>query len=88
MVAKNMCTCKQNRAGSVIRGVPLSASGKPVLAQDTGHVNSYTTSNWILFATPSLMALCGIDELSQLYQHARAARDSAVDYFDLGPSSR
>jgi hypothetical protein len=59
------------------------ASGKPVLAQDTGLAGLYPLGDGLLaFATPD-EAVAGVEEIAGDYaRHARAARELAVELFD------
>ena len=82
MVAKNMYV--QTKSGWFSdRSICYLASGKPVLAQDTGLKNLYpTTAGLLLFSTLE-EAVAGVEEISSDYQrHAQAARELAEAYFD------
>jgi len=82
MVAKNMYV--QTKGGWFSdRSICYLASGKPVLAQDTGLKNLYPVGEGLLAFTTLEEALSGVEELSRDYtRHARAARAIAEDYFD------
>jgi hypothetical protein len=82
MVAKNMYV--QTRSGWFSdRSICYLASGKPVLAQDTGLRELYPTGKGLLTFTDLEEAVAGVGELSADYDgHARAARAIAEDYFD------
>ncbi len=59
------------------------ASGRPVLAQDTGFRRSLPTGSGLLTFTNVDDAHAGVAELEADYpRHARAARDLAAAYFD------
>jgi hypothetical protein len=61
------------------------ASGKPVLAQDTGFGATLPTGEGLIaFSTPD-EAVAGVEEIEGSYErHARAARELAEEYFDSG----
>src|SRR3712207_421699 len=82
MVAKNMYV--QARSGWVSdRSICYLASGKPVLAQDTGLQGLYPTGEGLLLFATLDEALVGVEEISRDYaRHTRAARDLAENYFD------
>jgi hypothetical protein len=82
MVAKNMYV--QSRSGWFSdRSICYLASGKPVLAQDTGLEDLYPRDRGLLtFGTPD-EAVARVGELAHDYaRHARAARAIAEEYFD------
>jgi hypothetical protein len=82
MVAKNMYV-QTNSGWFSDRSICYLASGKPVLAQDTGFKQLYPTGEGLVAFTTLEEALSGVEELSQDYaRHARAARALAEDYFD------
>lgn len=82
MVAKNMYV-ESNGGWFSDRSICYLASGKPVLAQDTGIKHLYPTGEGLLTFTTMEEALSGLEELSRDYtRHARAARAIAEDYFD------
>jgi hypothetical protein len=82
MVAKNMYV--QAKSGWFSdRSICYLASGKPVLAQDTGLQGLYPTGEGLLGFTTLDEALAGVEEISRNYtRHTRAARVLAEDYFD------
>lgn len=82
MVAKNMYV--QSKSGWFSdRSICYLASGKPVLAQDTGLGERYPTGEGLILFTTLDQACAGVAELSGNYRrHARAARDLAEAYFD------
>jgi hypothetical protein len=82
MVAKNMYV--QAKSGWVSdRSICYLASGKPVLAQDTGLQGLYPTGEGLLTFTTLDEALASVEEISRNYtRHTRAARVLAEDYFD------
>ncbi len=82
MVAKNMYV--RSRSGWFSdRSVCYLASGKPVLAQDTGTGEAYPIGEGLLtFSTPD-QARVGIEQIQAEYpRHAAAARRIAADHFD------
>jgi hypothetical protein len=82
MVAKNMYVQTQSGWFSD-RSICYLASGKPVLAQDTGLRELYPTGVGLLTFTTLEEAVTGVEELAGAYpRHARAARALAEDYFD------
>jgi hypothetical protein len=82
MVAKNMYV-QTNSGWFSDRSICYLASGRPVLAQDTGFKRLYPTGEGLLTFATLEEALSGVEELSRDYaHHARAARDLATDYFD------
>jgi hypothetical protein len=82
MVAKNMYV--QAHSGWFSdRSICYLASGKPVLAQDTGLEHLIPTGEGLLTFTTVEEALAGIEEISRDYpRHARAARALAQEIFD------
>jgi hypothetical protein len=82
MVAKNMYV-QTNSGWFSDRSICYLASGRPVLAEDTGLARLYPTGEGLLtFVTPD-EALVGVDALTHDYEHhARAARSIAASYFD------
>jgi hypothetical protein len=82
MVAKNMYV--QGNSGWLSeRSLCYLASGKPVLAQDTGFTQHYPTGEGLLAFTTVEEASSGVEEISRnRAHHARAARVLAEDYFD------
>ena len=82
MVAKNIYVATQSGWFSDRSGCYL-ASGKPVLAQDTGLSSLYPVGEGLLTFTSLEGAIAGVEEISRNYsRHARAARDIAEEYFD------
>lgn len=81
-VAKNMYV--QTRSGWFSdRSICYLASGKPVLAQDTGFARRYPTGEGLLSFATLEEALAGVEELgSAPERHGRAARALAEAYFD------
>ena len=82
MVAKNMYV--ESASGWVSdRSICYLASGKPVLAQDTGIGHRYPVGAGLLTYTTLEEAAAGVEEIWGNYDHhARAARDLAEAYFD------
>lgn len=82
MVAKNMYV--QTCGGWFSdRSICYLASGRPVLAQDTGLRHLYPTGEGLLTFTTLEEALAGVEALSHDYaRHARAARAIAEEYFN------
>jgi hypothetical protein len=82
MVAKNMYV--QSHSGWFSeRSMCYLASGKPVLAQDTGIRSHYPAGEGLLTFTTLDEALEGIEALTRDYsRHSRAARELAEEYFD------
>ena len=82
MTAKNIYV-QANSGWFSDRSACYLASGKPVLAQDTGLERLYPTDEGLLTFTTPEEALAGVEELSRDYAHqAQAARAVAVEYFD------
>jgi hypothetical protein len=65
------------------RSICYLASGRPVVAQDTGFAGILPSGEGLMmFSTPD-QAVAGIDVVSSNYgRHARAARELAEEYFD------
>lgn len=82
MVAKNMYV--QSHSGWFSdRSICYLASGKPVLAQDTGLEELFPTGEGLLTFGDLEEALAGVEEISNNYsRHARVARALAEEYFD------
>ncbi len=82
MVAKNMYV--QSRSGWVSdRSVCYLASGKPVLAQDTGLGDRYPTGEGLITFTTLDEAVAGVEAITTDYErHCRAARQVAEEHFD------
>jgi hypothetical protein len=65
------------------RSICYLASGKPVLAQDTGFTRHYPTGEGLLAFSTLDEALEGVDEISRDYRrHSLAARALAEEWFD------
>ncbi|MGY1688897.1 hypothetical protein [Geodermatophilus sp. SYSU D01105] len=82
MVAKNMYV--RSRSGWVSdRSICYLASGRPVLAQDTGLADRYPLGEGLVTYTTLDEAAAGVEEIcGNRRRHARAARDLAEEYFD------
>jgi len=82
MVAKNMYV--QTHSGWFSdRSICYLASGRPVLAQDTGLERLLPAGAGLLTFTSLEEARAGVEELTRDYgRHARAARSIAEEYFD------
>lgn len=82
MVAKNLFV--QSRSGWFSdRSACYLASGKPVLAQDTGNKHVYPTGEGLITFGTVDEALAGVRAVMDDYaRHARAARALAEEYFD------
>ena len=82
MVAKNMYV--QSRSGWFSdRSICYLASGKPVLAQDTGLGRVYPEGEGLVTYSTLDEAIGGVEEICGNYpRHARAARGVAEEYFD------
>jgi hypothetical protein len=82
MVAKNMYV--DTRGGWFSdRSACYLASGRPVLAQDTGNASLYPTGAGLLTFSTLGEAVSGVESISRDYpRHALAARDIAEKYFD------
>ena len=82
MVAKNMYV--ETRGGWFSdRSACYLASGKPVLAQDTGIASLYPTGEGLLTFSTLVEAVTGVEAISSAHlRHAQAARELAEEYFD------
>jgi hypothetical protein len=82
MIAKNMYV--EARSGWFSdRSICYLASGKPVLAQDTGFGRRYATGEGLLSFSTLEEAAGGAEELLRDYRrHSQAARQLAEEYFD------
>jgi hypothetical protein len=82
MVAKNLYV--QTRSGWFSdRSICYLASGKPVLAQDTGLAQHYPLGKGLLPFSTLEEAVAGAEEIAGNYDaHCRAARNIAEEYFD------
>lgn len=82
MVAKNMYV--RSHGGWVSdRSICYLASGKPVLAQDTGFSRRYPVGEGLLAFKTLEEARAGVEEISRNYaRHGHAARAVAEEYFD------
>jgi hypothetical protein len=82
MVAKNMYV-QSNSGWFSDRSICYLASGKPVLAQDTGLGSLYPLGRGLLTFSTLEEAHAGVEEIASSYEsHCRAARDIAEEYFD------
>jgi hypothetical protein len=82
MVAKGMYVQTQSGWFSD-RSICYLASGRPVLAQDTGISQLYPTGEGLLTFTTLDEAIAGVEEVTRAYaRHSRAARALAEEYFD------
>jgi hypothetical protein len=82
MVAKNMYV-KSVSGWFSDRSICYLASGKPVLAQDTGLRHLYPVGEGLLTFSTLDEAAAGVEEIEGNYgRHSAAARALAVDYFD------
>ena len=82
MIAKNMYV--ESRSGWFSdRSICYLASGKPVLAQDTGFGDRYANNEGIVAFSDLDGAVAGADLISGDYaRHSRAAREIAEEHFD------
>jgi hypothetical protein len=65
------------------RSVYYLASGRPVLARDTGIGHLYPTGAGLVTFSTLAEAVSGVEAINRDYaRHARAARDIAVEFFD------
>ena len=82
MVAKNMYV--QSKSGWFSdRSICYLASGRPVLAQDTGLADLYATGEGLITFQTLGEAAAGAAEIGRDYKrHARRARKIAEEYFD------
>lgn len=65
------------------RSICYLASGRPVVAQETGWSRLLPTGDGLFAFETSEDVLAGIDALNENYaRHSQAARDVAVEYFD------
>ena len=82
MVAKNMYVETQSGWFSD-RSICYLASGKPVLAQDTGLAGLYPTDQGLITFRTLDDAAAGAKEIHHNYEfHARRAREVAEEFFD------
>jgi hypothetical protein len=82
LVAKNIYVDTQSGWFSD-RSICYLASGKPVLAQDTGLDELYPLGEGLLTFSTLDDAVAGVEEIAGDYdRHARAARELAVEHFD------
>ncbi len=81
-VAQNMYV--ETRGGWLSdRSLCYLASGKPVLAQETGFSRNYPTGEGLIAFTTLDEAAAGVEEIERNYErHSRAARALAEEYFD------
>ena len=82
LVAKNMYV--QSRSGWISdRSVCYLASGKPVLAQDTGFGDRYSKGEGLVTFTALDEAVEGVERITRDYErHCQAARRIAEEHFD------
>ncbi|HET9593721.1 MAG TPA: hypothetical protein VFP17_12490 [Solirubrobacterales bacterium] len=67
------------------RSLAYLASGKPVLAQDTGFSERYPTGEGLLAFSDLAGAKAGVEAIqADPERHARAAREIAVEHFESG----
>ncbi len=82
MVAKNMYV-QTNSGWFSDRSICYLASGKPVIAQDTGLKEIYSTGEGLITFTNLEEAVDGVEKINGDYQrHSKAARCIAEEYFD------
>jgi hypothetical protein len=82
LVAKNMYV-RSNSGWFSDRSICYLASGKPVVAQDTGLKHLYPTGKGLLTFSTLDEAVALVEEVNTHYpQHCRAAREIAEEYFD------
>jgi hypothetical protein len=82
MIAKNMYV-ESNSGWFSDRSICYLASGKPVLAQDTGIEKHYPTREGIVAFRTIDEAVAGVEDISEHFdKHSRTARQIAEDYFD------
>jgi len=81
-VAQNMYVA--TRSGWLSdRSLCYLASGKPVLAQDTGFSDNYPVGEGLIAFSTLEEAAAGVEEIECNYErHSRAARELAEEYFD------
>ena len=81
-VAKDLYV--QSRGGWISdRSICYLASGKPVLAQETGLSRHYPAGEGLLTYSTLEEAVAGVEEITRRPdRHARAARELAEEYFD------
>jgi hypothetical protein len=82
MVAKNIYV-QSNSGWFSDRSICYLASGRPVLAQDTGLKGLYPLGRGLVAFSTLEEALAGVEEIAASYEsHSRAAREIAEEYFD------
>ena len=82
MIAKNMYVAT-NGGWVSDRSICYLASGKPVLAQETGFTRNYPTGEGFLAFTTPDEAQAGVEDINRDYdRHCRAARAIAEQHFD------
>jgi hypothetical protein len=81
-VAQNIYV--ETRSGWISdRSLCYLASGKPVLAQDTGFSDNYPVGEGLIPFTTLEEAAAGVEEIQQSYErHSKAARELAEQHFD------
>jgi hypothetical protein len=82
LVAKNLYV-QSNSGWFSDRSLCYLASGRPVLAQDTGFRDRYPVGEGLLAFSTLEEAAAGAESIDRDYdRHAKAARQIAVEYFD------
>jgi hypothetical protein len=82
LVAKNLYVAS-NSGWFSDRSLCYLASGRPVLAQDTGFRDRYPSDRGLLAFSTIEEAAAGVEAIDRDYtRHAAAAREIAVEYFD------
>jgi hypothetical protein len=82
MIAKNIYVASRGGWFSD-RSICYLASGKPVLAQETGFTDCYPSEQGLIAFTTLEEAAAGVEKIRANYdRHARAARAIAEEYFD------
>ena len=81
-IAQNMYVA--TRSGWISdRSLCYLASGKPVLAQDTGFSDNYPVGEGLIAFSTLDEAASGVEEIERNYErHSRAAREFADEFFD------
>jgi glycosyltransferase involved in cell wall biosynthesis len=84
MIAKNMYVA--SRSGWLSdRSICYLASGRPVVAQDTGIAELYPVGDGLLTFGDPAQAAGALEEVSSDYaRHSRAARALAEEHFEAG----
>ena len=82
MIAKNMYV-RTHGGWFSDRSICYLASGRPVLAQETGFSENYPTGKGLIAFTTLEEAVAGVEEINENYrEHCRVAREIAEEYFD------